>query len=99
MSETLCYPAYAQRWTAPVRPWGLSRAVDMVGAAFGFVWFLALLPFRIVIGLIRLIGRLSGIALGFSLMVIGMALWAGPLFIVGIPMFVIGLLLTLRCLG
>lgn len=99
MSETLCYPAHAQRWAGPVRPSGLRRAVDAVGAVFGFAWSLVLLPFRIVIGLVRLIGRLSGIALGFSLMVVGMALWAGPLFIVGIPMFVIGLLLTLRCLG
>jgi hypothetical protein len=32
-------------------------------------------------------------------MVVGMALWAGPLFILGIPLFIIGLLLTLRCLG
>jgi len=28
-----------------------------------------------------------------------MALWAGPLFILGIPLFIIGLLLTLRCLA
>jgi hypothetical protein len=32
-------------------------------------------------------------------MVVGMAFWAGPLFILGIPLFIIGLLLTLRCLG
>ena len=32
-------------------------------------------------------------------MVVGMALWAGPLFILGIPLFIIGLLLTLRSLG
>ena len=36
--------------------------------------------------------------LGFSLMVVGMALWAGPLFFVGIPIFLVGLVLTLRCL-
>jgi hypothetical protein len=28
-----------------------------------------------------------------------MALWAGPLFIIGIPLFIIGLLLTLKSLG
>ena len=29
----------------------------------------------------------------------GVALWAGPLFLIGIPLFIVGLLLTLRCLG
>ncbi len=32
-------------------------------------------------------------------MVVGVALWAGPLFIIGIPVFIVGLLLTLRSLG
>ena len=57
------------------------------------------LPFRLVYGIIALLGRLTGIMLGFSLMVVGMALWAGPFFIIGIPLFIIGLLVTLRCLG
>jgi len=48
--------------------------------------------------LIALLGRLTGVILGFLLMVVGMALWASPLFVVGIPLFVIGLVLTLRCL-
>jgi hypothetical protein len=63
------------------------------------VWFLITLPFRLVIGIISLLGRLTGIILGFALMVVGMALWAGPFFIIGIPLFIIGLVLTLRCLG
>ena len=62
-------------------------------------WSLLTLPFRFLIGVIGLLGRLTGIVLGFALMVVGMALWAGPLFILGIPLFIIGLLLTLRCLG
>ncbi|MGA2703766.1 MAG: hypothetical protein ABSH35_22045 [Isosphaeraceae bacterium] len=63
------------------------------------IWYLITLPFRLLIGIVGILGRLAGISLGFSLMVVGMALWAGPLFIIGIPLFIIGLLLTLRCLG
>ena len=63
------------------------------------IWYLITLPFRLLIGIIGILGRLAGIILGFSLMVVGMALWAGPLFILGIPLFIIGLLLTLRCLA
>jgi hypothetical protein len=63
------------------------------------LWYVITLPFRILIWFIGLLGRLTGLIVGFSLMVVGMALWAGPFFIIGIPMFIIGLLLTLRCLG
>ncbi len=62
------------------------------------IWFTIILPFRLVFWLIALLGRVTGVILGFLLMVVGMALWASPLFIVGIPLFVIGLVLTLRCL-
>jgi hypothetical protein len=62
------------------------------------VWFLVGLPFRLTFSLIALLGRLTGVILGFLLMVVGMALWASPLFIVGIPLFVVGLVVTLRCL-
>ena len=50
-------------------------------------------------------GRLPGwedwrrILLGFCLMVVGIALWAGPLFFLGIPLFLVGLVLTLKSLG
>ena len=37
--------------------------------------------------------------LGFSLMVVGIALWAGPLFFLGILVFLLGLVLTLKSLG
>ena len=62
------------------------------------IWFTISLPFRSVFWLMALLGRLTGVILGFLLMVVGMALWASPLFIVGIPLFVVGLVLTLRCL-
>jgi hypothetical protein len=62
------------------------------------VWFFITLPFRLIFWLIAWAGRLTAVLLGFSLMVVGMALWAGPLFFIGIPLFLVGLVLTLRCL-
>jgi hypothetical protein len=64
----------------------------------GGVWFIATLPLRLIFWAIAWAGRLTVLLLGFSLMVVGMALWAGPLFVFGIPLFLIGLVLTLRCL-
>jgi len=97
--EALCYPAYAPAALRSPNS-GLSpRLGRLIVAAFTLLWSLVTLPFRLLIGIIELLGRLTGIVLGFALMVVGMALWAGPLFILGIPLFIIGLLLTLRCLG
>jgi hypothetical protein len=62
------------------------------------IWLMIVFPFRLVFHLIAWLGRLTALGVGFSLMVVGMALLAGPLFWVGIPLFIIGLLLTLRCL-
>jgi len=62
------------------------------------LWFVVSLPFRLVFWTIAWLGRLTAVVLGFTLMVVGMALWAGPLFFVGIPLFLVGLVLTLRCL-
>ncbi len=58
-----------------------------------------MLPFRLVFLAIAWVGRLAAIVLGFCLMVIGIALWAGPLFFLGIPLFLVGLVLTLKSLG
>jgi len=99
LSEAYCYPAYAP---IAVRP-KASRILHLLGrltvGIVAAIWYLITLPFRLLIGIVGILGRLAGISLGFSLMVVGMALWAGPLFIIGIPLFIIGLLLTLRCLG
>ena len=73
--------------------WG-SVILGLLGA----VWFVIALPFRLVFWVFAWLGRLMGIVFGFLLMVVGMALWAGPFFIIGIPLFLIGLVLTLRCL-
>lgn len=74
--------------------WTGKAVVALVGAA----WFLVALPFRLVFWLIALLGRITGVVIGFSLMVAGMFFLAGPFFLIGIPLFVVGLVLTLRCL-
>ncbi len=66
---------------------------------FGALWSILTLPFRLLGWMVEMTGRLLGLIFGFVLMVIGVALGAGPLFPVGIPVFIIGLLLTLRSLG
>src|SRR5262249_59376534 len=57
------------------------------------LWFVVSLPFRLVFWTIAWLGRATAVVLGFTLMVVGMALWAGPLFFVGIPLFLVGLVL------
>ena len=55
-------------------------------------------PFRLILWVVEMLGRLTGLIVGFALMVLGVALLAGPLYLIGIPLFLVGLLLTLRCL-
>ena len=89
------YQDAGARAIAPADSWSWAGiAVTLLST----IWLAVSLPFRLVFWLIALLGRLTGIVLGFLLMVVGMALWASPLFIVGIPLFVIGLVFTLRCL-
>jgi hypothetical protein len=76
-----------------------ARQVRTLVGMLSSVWYLVTLPFRLVIGIIAWLGRLMGVVLGFLLMVVGVALWAGPLFFFGILLFIVGLLLSLRCLG
>lgn len=71
---------------------------QMFTALLAMLWFVVTLPFRLVFWAIAWLGRLTAVVLGFLLMVVGMALWAGPLFFIGIPLFLVGLVLTLRCL-
>ncbi len=80
----------------PSSSWSLGQAFV---ALLAVLWFMATLPFRVVFWIIAWMGRLTAVVLGFSLMVVGMALWAGPLFFIGIPLFLVGLVLTLRCLN
>ena len=71
----------------------------MLGTILRAIWSVVTLPFRLLFKLVELFGRLAAFLLGFALMVVGVALWAGPLFLIGIPMFVVGLIVTLRALG
>lgn len=79
----------------PLGSWSLGQLFITIIAA---IWFLITLPFRLVFWLVAWMGRLTATALGFSFMVVGIALWAGPLFFLGIPLFLVGLFLTLRSL-
>jgi hypothetical protein len=65
-------------------------------AIFGY---LIVLPARLTFRLIAWLGRFAAILLGFCLMVIGVAIWVGPLFFVGIVFFFVGLTLTLKSLN
>jgi hypothetical protein len=71
----------------------------MLGKTFRALWWVVTLPFRLLYKLVELFGRLTAFVLGFALMVVGVALWAGPMFLIGIPVFVVGLIVTLRSLG
>lgn len=71
----------------------------MLENVLGAIWAIVTLPFRLVVWVVESLGRLTGLAFGFVLMVVGVALWAGPLNLLGIPLFIVGLILTLRCLG
>lgn len=72
---------------------------DKVTRMFGIICSVITLPFRVLIAVVELLGRLTGVFVGFGLMVVGAALSASSFFILGIPVFVIGLVMTLRCLG
>jgi hypothetical protein len=65
----------------------------------GAIWTIVTLPIRIIVWVLDFLSRATGLALGFALMVLGVIVVAGPSLILGAPIFVIGLLLTLRCLG
>jgi hypothetical protein len=90
----------AGRWLdapAPAAPVAPRR--DAFDLLFGTIWMILTLPFRLVFGIVNLLGRLTGLVVGFSMMVAGAALSAGPLAMLGIPLFVVGLLLAMRSLG
>jgi hypothetical protein len=77
------------------KSWSLVRVLVRLVTVTSFV---IMLPFRMVFQLIAWLGRVTALLLGFCLMVMGMAFLAGPFFWFGIPLFVVGLVLTLRCL-
>jgi hypothetical protein len=65
----------------------------------GTLWSVVLFPFRLIAWVVELLGRMLGLVLGFALMVLGIAFCSGSFLPLGIPFFLVGLLLTLRSLG
>jgi hypothetical protein len=65
----------------------------------GAFWSVLTLPFRLIALVVAALGRFLGVVMGFALMVAGVALCSGMLYILGLPLFVVGLILTLKSLG
>ena len=84
---------HANDGQGPHGPW-----VGAILGLFRAIWFLITLPFRLVFLVIALLGRLTGLVGGLPPHGRGHGLLPGPLFLIGIPLLVIGLVLTLRCL-
>jgi hypothetical protein len=63
------------------------------------IWIILTLPFRVIAGTFALIGRTVLVTLGFLMMVGGVFASASAIYILGVPMFVVGLLATLRGLS
>jgi len=75
------------------------RRHDRLEVMLGVIWSILTLPIRLLAWTVDFLSRLTGLGIGFALMVLGVALGAGPSMVLGIPVFVIGLILTLRSLG
>jgi hypothetical protein len=97
--EAYYYPSHAPDALRSGNLGVLGAAGQAVVHLLWLSWRLVTLPFHLLFSLIGLLGRFTGMAIGFTCMVVGAALCAGPFFIIGIPMFIVGLLVTLRCLG
>ena len=65
----------------------------------GVIWTIVTLPVRLIVWVLDFLSRATGLAIGFALMVLGVAVGAGPSLALGLPIFVVGLVLTLRSLG
>jgi hypothetical protein len=85
--------------SVPNEPFPRRKRFASLNVMLGVLWSILTLPFRVIAWVVEFCGRLVGLGMGFLLMVLGVALGAGPFFIIGIPIFVIGLILTLRSLG
>ena len=70
----------------------------MWGSVFRALWWVVTLPLRLLFRTVEMLGRATALILGFLLMVVGVALFsAGSIWMVfGIPLFVVGLVVTLR---
>ena len=66
---------------------------------FGTLWTILTLPIRIIVWVVDFLARGTGLAVGFALMVLGVVVGAGPLWFLGVPIFIVGLIVTLKSLG
>jgi hypothetical protein len=76
------------------RRYGSLRA--MLGSVLRVLWWVVTLPVRLLFKAVEMLGRATALALGFVLMVVGVALSVGSAPVFGIPTFVVGLVVTLR---
>lgn len=60
------------------------------------LWSIITFPLRVLAWIVVQLGRLATMILGFILMVAGVAFSAGGINILGIPLFVVGLILTVK---
>jgi hypothetical protein len=103
-SERICGEAEFDFWVIKVdervwREFPCAVCFARVELMFRALWWLLTLPFRLLGWVVELLGRIAALIVGFGLMVVGVAFWAGTIYFVGIPLFIVGLLLTLRALG
>jgi hypothetical protein len=63
------------------------------------IWAILTFPFRAIGWVVALCGRVVALVIGFALMVAGVAVWANGWLPMGLPLFIIGLLLTLKAIG
>ena len=66
---------------------------------FAMLWSILMFPFRLIGWVVEMLGRFVGAALGFVLMVVGVALCLGPLLPLGVAVFVVGQVVLLKSLG
>jgi hypothetical protein len=100
-SLPLARPEVADQSGLPAFAPVFKGAVDLLGLIImlGVIWNILTLPLRLIVWVLDFLSRATGLVIGFALMVLGVALGAGPSLILGVPVFLVGLLLTLRSLG
>ncbi len=64
----------------------------------GAIWSILTLPFRLIAGVVAFCGRALGVVIGFGLIVAGVAFCSGAVYLLGVPFFVLGLLLMMKSL-
>lgn len=64
----------------------------------GAIWSILTFPFRLIAGVVAFCGRALGVGLGFVLMVVGVAFCSGAIYLLGVPVFILGLLMMMKSL-